>query len=261
MYYHTSSPRTNTDLPITGTDLVTKKIISSYRTDTGTRYLIRKDYYQLVQRMIRMEKRQTMDDAKNTQSPFTDFATQSPLATDSEDDDSIEQATIPKEIQDTTPTNASQPPAETSRPDPDENDDSTINTEVTKIAEEVETNLTKAMLAINEQTNDVIPDEDKLTSIIQSVFASELSTVLKRLETQESSFKTEISTRLKRIEKKEYDLDQVTKKCKALNAKLHQSIDSVVTLHQTLTQTTDKLMNKYNYLTRTVEEIKNEITK
>ena len=96
---------------INGTDLVTKKVISSYLTDTGTRYLIQKDYYQLVQRMLRMEKRNTLDDATKMQSPFTEFATQSPLDTDSDKDDSIKQSTIPEEVHNKTATNESPPPA------------------------------------------------------------------------------------------------------------------------------------------------------
>ena len=43
---------------ITGTDLVTNKIVSSYRTNQGTRYLLRKDYHQLIERMTRKNKRE-----------------------------------------------------------------------------------------------------------------------------------------------------------------------------------------------------------
>ena len=40
---------------ITDTNLVTKKIISSYKTDNGVRYLVQKEYYQQIQRMQRVK--------------------------------------------------------------------------------------------------------------------------------------------------------------------------------------------------------------
>ena len=45
---------------ITGTNLVTNKIVSSYRTNQGTRYLLRKDYHQLIERMARKDKREML---------------------------------------------------------------------------------------------------------------------------------------------------------------------------------------------------------
>ena len=109
------------------------------------------------------------------------------------------------------------------------------------MAEEVETNLTNVMTAITDQEDTNIFNEDKTTTIIQSVFKSEVSDIIKQLQD------------------KEIALVQETNKCKLLNEKLQTSIDSVVKLHQTLTQSTEKLTNKYNYLIRNVEEMKETI--
>ena len=43
---------------ISGTNLVTNKIVSSYRTNQGTQYLLCKDYHQLIERMTRKNKRE-----------------------------------------------------------------------------------------------------------------------------------------------------------------------------------------------------------
>ena len=142
---------------ITGTDLVTKKVVSSYKTDNGVRYLVRKDYFQLIQRMQRMQKRSTTQVQKDPptsrkQSPFMELANCTPLDdSSSSDEDSIATNKIPKDV----PTvnepalldNAPSTPLDTK----DDDDSSTINTEVTKIADEVENNLTKAMTAIADQ--------------------------------------------------------------------------------------------------------------
>ena len=54
------------------------------------------------------------------------------------------------------------------------------------MAEEVETNLTNAMTAITDQEDADIFDEDKITTIIQSVFKSEVSDIIKRLQDKEA---------------------------------------------------------------------------
>ena len=230
---------------ITGTDLVTKKIISSYKTDNGVRYLVRKEDYQQIQRMQRVQKRSNTShvpkDPPQSQrkSPFMELADHTPLDDSSSDEESIPTIKIPTEVPTTTnPTSTTNDPPS---PTADDEDSSTINTEVTKIADEVETNFTKAMTAITDQEDATIFDEDRITTIIQPVFKSEVSAIIQWLQDKEVS------------------LVQETNKCKLLNEKLQSLIDSVVNLHQTLTQSTDKLTNKYNYLTRTVEEMKDTI--
>ena len=93
----------------------------------------------------------------------------------------------------------------------------------------------------NEKHNDLIPDEDNLTTTIKNVFKTELSTILKRLEQKEAT------------------LDKEIKKHKALNHTLRENIDSFDKIHKSINKTTEKLTNKYSYVTRVVDELRQDV--
>ena len=63
-----STALTNFDI-ITGTDLITNKMVTSYKSAQCRQYLIRKDYYQNFQQMLRTEKRTQAKDHKPTSTP------------------------------------------------------------------------------------------------------------------------------------------------------------------------------------------------
>ena len=56
---------------ITGTDLVTNKIITSYKTAQGYRYLFKKEYFQQVKRMVQTKKRTQVRTAADNTTPST----------------------------------------------------------------------------------------------------------------------------------------------------------------------------------------------
>ena len=59
---------------ISGTNLITNKIITSYKTDQGYRYLIKKDFLQDVQRTIRNDNRtQRREERSNLPTPRSPF--------------------------------------------------------------------------------------------------------------------------------------------------------------------------------------------
>ena len=165
--------------------------MTSYRTNQGTRYLIRKDYHQLVERMTRKEKREHVRQSQQStpKSPFVEYLEQQDEHnnSDSSSDDDIPEQTPPTTIVNKTPTSSDKSAIhddEISKTADD--DDSTINTQLIKLANEVETEMDKAITDMtSERQNDLIPDEDKITTIIQSIFKTEFSDIMAKLERKE----------------------------------------------------------------------------
>ena len=241
---------------ITGTNLVTNKIVSSYRTNQGTRYLLRKDYHQLIERMARKDKREMLRNSQSSlkqqqsspssqqKSPFLEYLEVQTYDDNSSSDDNEPVSNTDQPVVNKTPsTSHTQNIQETTNPSVHTDDDnSTINTQLTKLATEVETEMNNAMHDMNnDRQDDLIPDEDRITTIIQSVFKSELSNIMKRLEHKENA------------------LDKEIKKSKALNQTLRENIDSFNKIHKNITVTNEKLINKYSYVTRVIDELRQEM--
>ena len=230
---------------ITGTNLVTNKIVTSYRTSQGTRYLVRKDYYQLVERMMRKEKREQIRQVQQpaSKSPFVEYLTlqtNDDKSTSSSDDD-IPSQHPPPTVVDKTPVSSERQQVYKDDDISKDEDDSTINTQLTKLATAVETEMDKALTDMtDDKEDDLISEEDKITTTIQSVFKNELSTIMTRLE------------------HKEQTLDKQIQKNKTLNQTLRDNIDSFHRMQKELTKTTEKLTNKYSYVTRVIDELRQE---
>ena len=237
---------------ITGTNLVTNKIVSSYRTNQGTRYLLRKDYHQLIERMARKDKREMLrtshsspkqqqsSSSSQQKSPFVEYLENQNYDDNSSSDESNSVSKTDQPIVNKTPSIAHKQNNDDTNNLSD--DDSTINTQITKLANDVETEMNNAMNAVTEdKQHDLIPDEDKMTTIIQNVFKSELSTIMKRLE------------------HKEIALDKEIKKSKTLNQTLRENIESFNKIHKEVTMNTEKLTNKYSYVTRVIEELRQDM--
>ena len=89
----------------------------------------------------------------------------------------------------------------------------------------------------NKKQNDLIPDEDNITTTIQNVFKTELSSILKQPEQKKTT------------------LDKEIQKNKTLSQILRENIDSFNKIYKNINKTAEELTNKYSYVTRVIDEL------
>ena len=244
---------------IMGTNLVANKLITSYKTDQGFRYLIKKDYFQQVERMIRTNNRsrKRMDSttprssiahttpkrspSTTTLSPFIqamqDIDDTSSDENTQSDDESATAKTIPESFPDTT--HESTPIVDNTQPSQEQ--DQSITSDITQQAADLERNLTIALEDLKDPDDDHIPP-DHLTPLISKLLDEKLEPVFRAMTDKEKLLETR------------------SVECLDLSNKLTFLIASTNTLHSKLKEQHDKMAQKMNYLHRKITESEKVLT-
>ena len=232
---------------LTGTDLVTKKHVLHYRTTTGMRYRIKKEYRQSEQRDIRTQRRAnrmidtTTPISKASSSPFIQMMDQSTLLDDSSDDDTTNPEVNRPHI-DTT----KDPDSPNNEP-PNTTDALSVHSDLTKHADDLEKNMDNALQALQQESDpqNVTPseDHDKMTGIIEKIIQREMHNVMEQ------------------VRKTEEELLQRTKQCDELHRTLQHTIAEAKQHHSSFVVTCDKMYSKINYINRTLDEYELRIEK
>ena len=192
----------------TGTNLVTNKTVTTYKSTQGQRYLIRKDYYQNAQRLQRNTKR-SKSKAPSTPRPSQKSSTQkhspkkSPFLQaindlqDTSDDDSKQDDDENKSISTT------QSPAllsETVRTPKMANvqstdaDDESIRSDVQQHASDLEHNMDRALMDLKSNDDDDNNKSENITKIIDDAITIKLNPILDRLQQRESTLQQQSSS-------------------------------------------------------------------
>ena len=206
---------------ILGTDIVTNKLITSYKSTQGYRYLFKKDYFQQIQRMIRNRKR-TQTREKDTshsstkRSPFIEAMNQ--LNDTSDDDSSVELTNdTSSKASIANPTNLSP-----NAIDQDEQEPTTpsLPTDLTRQAADIEHNMQKAMETLQDPENEP-PTVDYLTPVVTTILKTELNSLLESIMIQDSVTRAHAD----QCKKQSTELDQLITSTKTLQTKLQSQYD------------------------------------
>ena len=260
---------------ITGTTLVTNKLIMRYRTSQGLRYRISKDFSQTARRAQRAQRAQqrthttavaasaTTATQTNTEQsrkpPFVQLMEEqreNPLEyTSSEGETDIDSTTdAPNENQptDKSPTKADSPAAITERNDTpkeisdrdEEYDDCTLQNDVTKQADGLEKNLDAAVAQLKadadiDSNDDIV--SNKLSQVIKTIMQDELHQCRQEFTTKQTLLDKTIAD----LEKTKSDFLLILQKSKEAHAELVAK--------------NDKLSKKIQYFTRNVTEFEERL--
>lgn len=174
---------------ITGTNLVTTKMILTYKTPQGPRYKIKRSYLQLVQRYHRKHKRQTRSiKTDNDTPPSQRFAV---LQTD----DSTAENTNTTPHPDANDNTNTTPITENKQEVPDNiqhQDSDSVTSDITKHAETIEKDLDSTLADLHSDTQNITVSNDLLATIRQIV-KNETRTVLQQLQDKNSILDDKIS--------------------------------------------------------------------
>ena len=242
---------------IMGTNLVTNKLVMSYKTDQGFRYMIQKVYFQQVERMVRTTnrsiKRQDTDtnfgtqtprsqaqSTSNTLSPF--IRAMNEIEDTSSDDDSHSAAqtdstdlspSIIDPVQQTTPSVTDITlPTPTDTPTPH---NTSITSDVTEHTANLERNMSRALQDLKD-TDEETSIPDQLTPIVTKLINEKLHSTLQSLD------------------EKATILDSRSNDCLKLSSKLTSLIASTNALHSKLETQHEKMEQKLSYLHRKISE-------
>ena len=234
---------------ITGTNLVTKKTVTSFKSTQGQRYLIRKDYYQNVQRMLRTERRSQAKAPKpfsppsqRPHTPCTTSTKKSPFLqaitdlqdTSDEDTDTANNASTVRSPSPNLLADVKHTPKATNIPTTPTNEES-IESDVEQHASDLEQNMDRAL-------KDLIQDDDEHTAnehinqIINEAVAIKIDPIVNRL-----------------IEREEL-LKQHAIRYEQMTADLTTLVQSTKALHSTVNQQHDKFLDKLSFLHRKTSE-------
>ena len=171
---------------ITGTNLVTTKMIMTYKTTQGPRYKIKKSFLQLVQRQSRNDKRHNRQD----QQPYAILATDS---TTVENDDQSSKSISDHKSR--SPPVQSTPIIDNTTPVSTDvthnNDDASIDSDITKQADDISRHLDTALTNINADNTDMHTATD-YTAIIKRILKSETELLFQPLRTKETLLNTKL---------------------------------------------------------------------
>ena len=210
---------------ISGTNLVMNKLVTSYKTDQGYRYLIKKDYLQTVQRMIRNENRAKIrEDERNTpaksakKSPFIQAMKE--LQDTSDEDTSADEKETDK-----IPVTENFPTPRIHNTDSDEQENLSFDTDVTQHAADLERDMELAMkdLELPEDETEQEPKPDHLTPLVKSIIAEELQPFFDQLTKQTNQVTQQHDTYIKKSE----ELDGLIKNTKILQTKTKSQYDNI----------------------------------
>ena len=227
---------------ITGTNLVTKKTITSFKSTQGQRYLIRKDYYQNVQRMLRTERRTQAKAPKQPHTPRTSSAKKSPFlqaitdlqdTSDEDDNTDIEASSKLSQSPNLLP-DIEHTPKQANVPKTNSNEDS-IQSDVEQHTSNLEQDMDRALKDLMTEDDDNINDEH-ITRIIDDAIALKIDPIINRLVQREELLQQQI-----------IKYDQMT-------AKLTTLVQSTKVLHSTVNQQHDKFLDKLSFLHRKTSE-------
>ena len=246
---------------ITGTTLVTNKTILRYRTAQGLRYMINKEYSQNARRTQRAQRRTKLREITETTPPsneqvpsktppFVQLLEQNrknPLDYSSDEESNKSQKSIsPKET--TTGTPSETPKNDTPQlSDQDKDyDDCTIESDVTKQADELEKNLDAAVAQL--QADDTTDDDqdvlqEKFSNVMKNLIHNELMQCRQEYKAKEALLDTKI-----------LELDQT-------KAKLMNVIKESQQTHDTMIAQNDRVAKKIQYFTRCVDEFEQKLGK
>ena len=222
---------------IMGTDLVTNKLITSYKTSQGFRYLIKKDYFQQLQRMIRTAKRtqvrqdadrstpNTTNKARSTTkdyfrktSPFLEAMQTLTDTSDEETQSDTKKSTSPTLLPEpitTVPDNAPD--------DPDiDNEEESIRSDITQQAADLERNMISAMKDLRDPEKDEV-NVDILTPLVTKILNTELKSVIETLKVQDSIMEAQTN----HCRQQSKDLEELITETKHLHSNMRRQIDIV----------------------------------
>ena len=212
---------------ITGTNLVTTKMIMMYKTPQGKRYKIKKSYLQLIQRQQRTEDRHARQ-SKTTETSFSILEQSDSLDTD--DEDTNEAPTTldnsPKDSPIDTPTvkNITDPPSTTQ-----DIDDTSINSDLTKHADDIAQNIDTAIATITTTTAPIVSNSD-MEQIIQRLIKTETQYLILDLKKKDDLLQTSLKTihslhdTIKRLDD---DLKNITTKTDQWTTTIDKTLDTI----------------------------------
>ena len=246
---------------ITGTTLVTNKTILRYRTAQGLRYMINKEYSQNARRTQRAQRRtklrevtETTPPLSNEQStsktpPFVQLLEQNrknPLDYSSDEESNKSPTKSLKET--TTDTPSEQPKNDTPQlSDQDKDyDDCTIESDVTKQADELEKNLDAAVAQLQEE--DTMEDD-------QDILQEKFSNVMKNL------IQTELMHCRQEYKAKEALLDAKILELDRTKDKIMDVLKESQKAHDTMIAQNDHVAKKIQYFTRCVDDFEQKLGK
>ena len=257
---------------ITGTTLVTSKIIMRYRTSQGLRYKINKEFSQAAHRAQRAQRRtqsrnvaiSTITPSKTNTKPslkpplvqLMEEKRENPLDYTSSDDDSDVELSNNEPKDDTTKLQSTPPEespedianrTESSKQISDrdeEYDDCTLKSDVTKQADELEKSLDAAVAQLKADANidsneDIL--QDKLSQVIKTLVQDELRQCRQEYDTKQALLDKSIAE----LEKTKSDLFIVLQTSKEA--------------HADLIAKNDRLSKKIQYFTRNVTEFEERL--
>ena len=219
---------------IMGTDLVTNKLITSYKTPQGFRYLIKKEHFQQIQRMIRTKKRTQIRSNTDTLTPNTTnkskttskdfFRKTSPFLeamqtlSDTSDDDTQSDTKKPESpplLPETLPARQNDAPA-------DDDDNESIRSDITQQAADLERNMIDAMKDLDDPEKEEV-NVDVLTPLVTKILNTELKSVVETLQVQNSIMEAHTN----HCSQQSKDLEQLINDTKQLHAKMRKQVDTV----------------------------------
>ena len=204
---------------ITGTSLVTDHHVSSHKTTQGFRYRISRGYLQLLARAERNRNRQNAN-------PFSALESQT---TAGSDPSTVLEATAPD-----TPKHVNV----ITTPEPETNDDdaSSINTDVTKHADDIARNMDTVLADLNDDKQHTDENNnDNVSTLIQQLVHDGIQNALRDLQTKSDA----IDTNMNRITMIQQQLDT-----------LHEKY---IEFDKTIRDNNEKLSHKLTYFTRKME--------
>ena len=176
---------------ITGTNLITTKMILMYKTPQGKRYKIKKSYLQLIQRQQRTDNRQ----ARQSEPAETSFSVlQQSDSSDSDDDTNVEPTTLDSPPPDSSSTktqitnNKTDPPSSTH-----DIDDTSINSDLTKHADDIAQHIDTEIAHIT-TTKEPISTTSEMEQIIQRLIKTETQYLILELNKKDALLQTGLTT-------------------------------------------------------------------